>query len=188
MNQTIGFIEKLKARDPSALSTLIDTWSERLYNVILKITMQKEDAEELVQEVFIKAIKKIDLFEGKSTLGTWLTRIAINEALMLKRKEKQKDREIDFDALPQYDFGILLKTPQKLPEESILLAEFKKYFDEYLALVPEESRIAYTLKDIQGFSEDEVCEIMGITKAAMKNRVHRTRLFLKEKLEAYYGS
>ena len=183
-------IADLKKKDSAAYRQVIEDFGNSLYNVAFRILKDREKAYEAVQEALLKMVQSIDRFEGRSSLKTWLYRITVNEALMAQRKELPRlDNPID-ELMPSY-VKERLKTPlpdwATDPEKVAANHEFEAYFRQVIEELPEALRTAYILKDIEGLSEKEICEVLGLTKAAVKNRAHRARLILRQKIGERYG-
>ncbi len=184
-------IAALRAKDPQAYAELVREVGDSLYNVAFRIVKDAEKAREVVQEALLKMVKAIDRFEGRSTLKTWLYRIAVNEALMSQRKELPRLDDPIEDLMPRYEARIIEKglpnwaqNPEKIAAEH----EFHDFYEECVADLPESLRTAYLLKDVEGLSEVEIGEVLGITKSAVKNRAHRARLLLRQKIGERYGN
>lgn len=179
----------LREKADWAYRELISRWSDKLYRLSLRFVKRPEEAQEIVQEVLIKVVEKIDTFEGTSSLYTWLYRVTVNESLMRLRPDKGKKTVSLEDVLPKYENGIhgeSFSDWEKLPDEQFAEKEFQEFVRESIEFLPDDLRTAYLLKDVEQLPEDEVCKILEVTKPAMKNRVHRARLFLRKRIEEKY--
>jgi RNA polymerase sigma-70 factor (ECF subfamily) len=182
-------LEALQAGDRSEFARLVDAYSTQIYRLALKMLGSEQDAEDVLQNTFMKALQSIDSFEGRSSLSTWLYRIAVNEALMLLRRQKPTipvamDYEDDEDELPhpaQFTDWCCL------PEEDLLSSESKKHLDIAIRRLPEKLRVVFLLRDIEGLSIRETGEALGLTETAVKTRLLRARLNLREQLSSYFG-
>jgi RNA polymerase sigma-70 factor (ECF subfamily) len=183
-------IDGLRAQDPSALEILMDRYSPRLYRVAFGITRSRGDAEEVVQDTFLTLFRKIDSFEGRSALGTWLYRVAANAAL-IKRRGKRAEVEVSLeDYLPTFkadghregDRSLLLADWSATPERELLSGEAREILEEGLALLPEHYRAILVLRDVEELSNEEVAEVLGESVASVKSRLHRARMALREGL------
>ena len=180
----------LRAGEPAAYRQLVERNSANIYNLSLKLLGDEQEAEDVLQETFLNAFKAIDRFEGRSQLSTWLYRIAYNASLMRLRKRQQMTtfsldeprRESGEEQLsrPLVDWSLL-------PDDQLLSAEARQEMDKAIAELPETLRSAFVLRDIQGLSGQETAEVLGITVQAVKNRLHRTRLRLRERLSGYFS-
>ncbi len=184
-------IAGLKQGREDCYRELIDECSDRLYHVALRILRSEEDARETVQEVFAKVVAKIGGFQGDSSLFTWLYRIAVNEALMRVRGKNTRTEESFEELLPRYEFGYLadnVKDWSRVADQRFETEEFRSFVRTCVEELPEMLKTAYILKDQEELPEDQVCEILSITKPTMKNRVHRARLILRKRIEEAYAA
>ena len=182
-------LEALQAGDRVEFARLVDAYSTQIYRLALKMLADEQDAEDVLQNTFMKALQSIKNFEGRSSLSTWLYRIAVNEALMALRRHKPTvsvamDYEDDEDELQhptQFSDWCCL------PEEDLLSAESKKHLDVAIRRLPEKLRVVFILRDIEGLSIRETSEALDLTETAVKTRLLRARLNLREQLSSYYG-
>lgn len=183
-------VEGLQRGDRAEFARLVDAFSGPLFRLALKMLSTPQDAEDALQNTFLKALQNLKTFEGRSSLSTWLYRIAINEALMLLRKQKP---EVSLaDTLPE-DSKNTDYAPAEftdwccLPEEEFLTAESHKALDDSIRRLPETLRIVFLLRDIEGLSIQETSATLDLTGAAVKTRLLRARFRLREFLSAYCG-
>lgn len=182
-------LEALRDGDKAEFALLVEEYSPMIYRLGLKMLNNPQDAEDILQETFIKAYKHISKFDGRSSVSTWLYRIATNEALMSLRKKRPNT--VSFDMPSTYE-----SEPQEplqivdwccLPEEEYLSAEGRLRLDEAAGRLPESLRIVFVLRDIEGLSTRESAEVLDISEMAVKTRLSRARLRLREDLSKYYG-
>jgi len=185
-------LERIKAGDEKAFEAIVERYSARIYRIGRTITGNPQDAEEVVQDVFMTVFQKIGSFEGRSAFSTWLYRIAVNAAMMKVRgkQEKQERTEEDLERwLPVFDARAQHAHPvgawSANPEEAVLQRERREVLRNELATLPTEYRTVVALRDLQGLSSEEAAEILGISPAAVKSRLHRARLALRGKLAAH---
>jgi RNA polymerase sigma-70 factor (ECF subfamily) len=185
-------LERLRQGDPVAYRLFVDQNSASVYNVALKLVGDEQEAEDVLQETFMSAFKALDSFEARSTLSTWLYRIAYNASLMRLRKRKQMTT-FSLDDPPFGSNGQEAPTSRQLvdwstvPDEELLTAEAREEMDRAIAELPESLRSAFVLRDIQGLSGAETAEVLGITVQAVKTRLHRARLRLRDRLSEYFS-
>jgi RNA polymerase sigma-70 factor, ECF subfamily len=188
-------IERLRAQDTSVLEILMERYSPRIYRVAFGITRSHGDAEEIVQDVFLTLFRKIDSFEGRAALGTWLYRVAANAAL-IKRRGKRAEMEVKLeDYLPTFksdghreaDRAMLLADWSGTPEGELLSGEARAILEDGLALLPEHYRAILVLRDVEELSNEEVAEALGESVASVKSRLHRARMALREVLTRRLG-
>jgi len=183
-------IEALRLGDRREFARLVDAYSGPLYRLALKMLGNASDAEDALQNTFIKAFQHVDKFEGRSSLLTWLYRIASNEALMLLRK---RHPETIFSDIPLEDEDDKNYDPVQitdwccLPEEELLSAEARTVLDRAVEHLPETLRIVFILRDIEDLSIQETSQVLGLSETAVKTRLLRARLRLREELSSYYG-
>jgi RNA polymerase sigma-70 factor, ECF subfamily len=180
----------LQASDRAEFARLVDMYSNQIYRLAMKILGDTNDAEDVLQETFIKAFRSLPAFEGRSSISTWLYRIAANEALMLVRKRKPEINTVSSDADSDDDE---VSPPTQivdwccLPENELLSAEGKQFLDQAIQTLSPNLRIVFILRDIQGLSIRETADVLKISEMAVKTRLLRARLQLREALSAYYG-
>ena len=189
-SQTEISIEALRAGNRHEFARLVDTYSGPLHRLALKMLGNEPDADDVLQNTFLKAFQHIGDFEGRSSLSTWLYRIASNEALMMLRKRRP---ETTFtDSIPE-DEDNRVSDPIEftdwccLPEEEFLSAESKAALDRAVQHLPETLRIVFVLRDIENLSIHGTSQALGLSETAVKTRLLRARLRLREELSSYYG-
>lgn len=187
--QDLSFLSALQSGDREAFAKLVDLYSSQIYRLALKMLNDPADAEDVLQETFIKAFRSITSFEGRSSLSTWLYRIAVNEALMLIRKQKpqvqltdEKDDENENGETP-----VQIVDWCCLPERELMSTESKQHLNQAISELSETLRIVFILRDIEGLSIRETAETIGISETNVKTRLLRARLRLRESLSQYYG-
>ena len=182
-------LEALRVGDRAAFSQLVEAYSGKLYRLSLKMLQNPQDAEDVLQETFIKAFKHIRNFDGRSSISTWLYRIVTNEALMLLRR-KQPDmvsiEEPDQDGEPEQE-PLQIVDWCCMPEQEMMSAEARSYMDQAIEQLPTGLRAVFVLRDIEGLSTEETSEVLNLSEAAVKTRLSRARMRLRELLSAYFG-
>jgi RNA polymerase sigma-70 factor, ECF subfamily len=183
-------IEALQSGDRSEFARLVDAYSPQIYRLALKMLGQPQDAEDVLQNTFIKALQYLPKFEGRSSISTWLYRIAANEALMMIRKRRPETTLTD---LTPEDNGNDDYAPANLtdwcclPEEEFVNAEARAHLDQAIQRLPGTLRIVFLLRDIEGLSIEETSQALNLSETAVKTRLLRARLRLREDLSNYYG-
>lgn len=188
--ETEGFsLEALHAGDPEEFARLVDTYSNKIYRLATKMLNQQQDAEDVLQETFLKAYRGIKSFDGRSKISTWLLRIATNEALMIIRKKHPDmvsiDEPIETEEGEQEPIQIVDWCC--LPEEELLSGETRERLDAAVDRLPERLKVVFILRDINDLSTHETAEVLGLTDTAVKTRLSRARLRLREELSGYFG-
>ena len=168
---------------------MVDAFSARIYRLGLRMLNNEQDAEEVLQNTFLNAMLSIPRFEGRSSLETWLHRIAANEALMLIRKRRPEismDDETavnDMDEIRPRDFADW----SALPEDELLGAEARYALDEAVSRLADPLRLVFVLRDIEDLSIKETAEALGLTEVIVKTRLLRARMRLREDLAGYHA-
>ncbi len=169
---------------------MVKRFSPRIYRLALKLVGDPVEAEEVLQETFISACQHVQRFEGRSSLATWLYRIATNASLM--RLRRRRPEVVSIDDPVELEGGEM--TPRQLvgwgwdPEAHVLNEELRQVMDAAIARLPETLRAAFVLRDIEGLSTAETAEALGISESAAKVRLHRARLQLREALSEYFAT
>lgn len=182
-------LRKLQAGDPVAFRQFVEENQSKIYNLALKMLNDPQEAEDVLQETFLNAYKALPNFEGRSSLSTWVYRIASNASLMRLRRQQPDTVSVDEplildagDSLPRQ-----LMDWSSLPEDELLNSESRQMMDAAVAELPESLRIVFILRDIEGLSTAETGEVLGLSESAVKTRLHRARLWLRDRLSAYYA-
>jgi RNA polymerase sigma-70 factor, ECF subfamily len=182
-------VEALKAGDRTEFARLVDKYSGSIYRLALKMLNDPQDAEDILQETFIKAFRYLSTFEGRSSLSTWLYRIAVNEALMLVRKHQPDSVSIDEEI--ETNEGDLepreIVDWHNLPEDELMSEEIQKVLDDAIQHLPQTLRVVFLLRDIQDLSVKETAEALNLSETAVKTRLLRARLRLREYLSEYFA-
>ncbi|MCM8785165.1 MAG: sigma-70 family RNA polymerase sigma factor [Candidatus Omnitrophica bacterium] len=186
MNE-LELVEKAKSGDNKAFEELVKRTQNKIYNLGLKILGNKDDAADLLQETYIKAYESLPNFEGKSSFYTWLYRIATNFALMKLRKEKYK--KISINEIKQASNGnykLEISDWSNNPQIQYRNEELKEILNEAINSLPPKYKTIFILHDIEGLSLSEISEILSLSIPTIKTRIHRSRLYLREKLSEYF--
>lgn len=176
----------LRRRDPDACTCMVKRYAPLIYARALRLTGDPDEAEGVLQTTFIKACDALPSFDGASSLGTWLFRIATNEGLMLLRSHRPQialdaiAETIQPDELPQQRQAWAID-----PQRAALDRELHGEIERAIADLPEPLRIVVELRDIEGMSTEEAAAQLNLTPGAVKVRLHRARLRLREALSTY---
>jgi RNA polymerase sigma-70 factor (ECF subfamily) len=185
-----ALVEALRREDPEAPEQLVERFGDRVYRLALRITGSNEDAEEAAQDALWTAARKIATFKGESAFGSWLYRIAANAAYQKLRARKAKSREIAMDdVLPTLDddgrhFEPMADWSDRVDEQA-LQGELRRVLSDAIDGLPPDYRTALVLHDVEGLSNPDIAETLGISLPAVKSRVHRSRLFVRTQLADY---
>ena len=160
--------------------TIVEKYADFVYNVAFRMMGKPEDAEDVAQEAFISAYRAFDRFRGESRVTTWLYRITVNSALMKLRKEKRA-RTLTQTGLDDVD----VVSWDDVPERSAASSELGEKIQEGIDLLQPDLRAAVVLRDVEGLSNTEAAEILGVTVSSLKSRLHRARILLRKYLSDY---
>jgi RNA polymerase sigma-70 factor, ECF subfamily len=176
-----NLITEIRNGDSDAFLELVERYTQKVHNLAFRISRNEEDTEEIVQDVFVTVHTKLDRFEGKSAFSSWLYRITANTAFMKLRKKKQTPA-VSLEDLVEGNPETLFAS-EETPKLQGLHHELRQALEEALEILPYEYRAIFVLRDVDGLSNQEVSEILGITVPAVKSRLHRSRLMLRKKLK-----
>jgi len=183
-------VAALRSEAPDAAERLVERFGDRVYRLAMRITGLREDAEEAAQDALWTAARKIGMFKGESAFGSWIYRITANAAYQKLRTRRQKSAEIAIDdVLPSLDddgrhFEPIDDWTNRVDEQA-LQGELRRVLQEAIDGLPDEYRTALVMHDVEGLSNPDIAETLGISLPAVKSRVHRSRLFVRKKLADY---
>lgn len=180
----LDLAQRAHARDPQAIRLITSRNNQRLFRAAWSILRSRADAEEAVQDTYVKAFTGAG-FEGRSSLATWLTRIAVNEALTRKRANEARKRSLSDADITQIDDyrEKLMSVSLRSPEFQMLRAELAKAIEAAIARLPEDFRTVLVLRDIEDMSVEETAEALDIVAATVKTRHLRARQRLRQEID-----
>ena len=182
--------QDLLVQAPGSVEALVHRYGVKIYRLALRITGNPEDAQEVSQDVLWTIVRKIGTFKGESALGSWIYRITANAAYQKLRTRRQKANEIAMDdVLPTLDgegrhFEPIDDWSNRVDEQA-LQGELRDILTSAIDKLPADYRTALVLHDVEGVSNPEIAETLGISLPAVKSRVHRSRLFVRKQLAEY---
>jgi RNA polymerase sigma-70 factor, ECF subfamily len=181
--EDLALIQRAVAGESEAQTRLFATHTPMLYRVALKVLRNKEDAEDAVQDTWHRAYSRLHTFEGRSSISTWLTRIAINSALMIRRRNKRV-LEVSLHEAPDDNKGLPPRPVDDglTPEESCRHRELRDLLAQQIHRLPSLIRTAFLLRDVNGFTTAESVRRLGIKNSALKSRVQRARRRLAQNM------
>jgi RNA polymerase sigma-70 factor (ECF subfamily) len=181
-------VQQLKRNEPGAFRTVVELYQDQVLNTCYRFLFNREDAEDVAQEVFIEVYRSISSFREEAKLSTWVYHIAITRSIDLIRKKKRKKRFAQMKSLLGLEEeGKELPTPGKNdPLEKLEQEERMKILQEAIDTLPENQRIAFTLSKCQGTGNKEIAEIMGVTLSSVESLMHRAKKNLEKKLYQYF--
>jgi len=180
-------VKDLKNGDAKAMEEIVRRYSNKVYNLAYHLTRDNSAAEEIMQDVFLTVIAKINTLTNDAFFSTWLYRVTTNASYGFLRKEKkfteQTVSEEDVDQEPAIDYVYDWST---LPDDILLSEESRKILQDSIDALPEAMRTVVIMKDVEGFSNEEIAQTMGLSVPAVKSRLHRGRLILRNELADYF--
>lgn len=183
-------IAQLQARDEAALEALMAQYEGRVFGLALRLTGNRQDAEEILQDVFLTVFQKIGSFRGDAKLSSWIYRIATNAALMkLRKRPKMQKIPLAEELGPAMTEEGMIAEPvadwSHLPDDETARKELTRRIEEAVGHLPPDYRSAFVLRDVEGLSAEEAADVLNLSVAALKSRLHRARLFLRKQLADY---
>lgn len=193
-----SLIAKAKGGDERAFTALVNRYEDLVYSFSLKICRDQEKAEETLQDTFVNVFRKLRQFDGRSKFTTWLYRIVTNNCLMKQRRRKAEEVTISIDEPPGFhegdDSAVGRDLVQSIPSwadsplNRMMTRELRELLDEAIEKLPMDYRVVFVLRDIEGKSAEETARILKLSVPAVKSRLRRARVFLREQLNEYMTS
>jgi len=188
MDRDQDLLAALRRRDPLAAERLVGTYGERAYRLASRITGNGEDAQEVVQDALWTVVRKIDMFRGEAAFGSWFYRIVANAAYQKLRGRQSRRHELSLDeVLPLFDECGCHAEPvadwSQAASDPAVQAELRTTLSAAIDELPAAYRAVLVLRDIEGRSNAEIAETLGLGIAVVKTRAHRARLFLRKRLD-----
>jgi RNA polymerase sigma-70 factor (ECF subfamily) len=186
-------ISDLKSGNREAFARLVDEMSGKIYQTVLRILGNTQDAEDVLQKTYINAYRSLADFEERSSLATCLYRIAVNEALMLVRKRKPGTMSVeeglkDSDSSDDLDRDSLEITDRCcLPEGELLSEEARRFMDQAIQKLPPNLRVVFVMRDLEGLTILDTAEALSLTENNVKTRLLRARMRLRQELTVYFS-
>jgi RNA polymerase sigma-70 factor, ECF subfamily len=182
-------VAEARAGNAESFATLINQYDRHIYRLALNITGNQEDAEDVLQDSFLKAYSNLGQFQGDSRFYTWLVRIAVNEALMKLRKRRGASW-VSLDEPAETDDRSLI--PREIedwgenPEQSYARVELQDILNQAMEELEPQFRTVFLLRDVEEFSTKETAKMLNLSVPAVKSRLLRARLKLREQLNKYF--
>ena len=181
----------LRSGDSQAYEEVTERFAPQIYRLAYGITQDSMDAQDITQDVMLTIFRRVDEFEGRSSIQTWLYRIAVNASLDRVRSRQRRQETVSIDEyLPSF-------TPEgmhaeeivdwsELPLDHLLMQESQQKLQESINSLPEDLKVVLVMKDVEGFHLKEICDILELSLPAVKSRLHRARLALRGMLSSYF--
>lgn len=185
-------LHRAQTGDVGAFELLVERHRDEVYGLAYRMTRSEADAAEVTQEAFLSAYQGLKTFRGDAAFGSWVYRIAANHALMRLRHQKVRNNAEEQLAEPEFTpRGTLAEQPAewaKPAEDQALDAELRRAIQQATDLLPEGYREVFLLKDVDGLSYEEIADLLKISVPAVKSRLHRARLALREAIDQFYNA
>lgn len=182
-----ALVSAAKSGDETAFEELVNRYERKIFRLTMNITQNREDAEDSMQEAFLKSFTNLDRFQGDSRFYTWLVRIAVNEALMKLRKRRPSQVSLD-EPVNTEDDSVFREIEDwgPSPEKKFAQTELNEILNSVIGELDPIFRVVFLLRDVEGVSTEETAKILDISVAAVKSRLLRARLKLRQKLNKYF--
>jgi len=174
--------------DPDAFPELVNRYQGKIYRLARHITQNEEDAEDVLQEAFLKAFAHLDQFQGTARFYTWLVRIAVNESLM-KLRHRKADKTVSLDAPVETDEDLVIRDIAawgENPEQQYGRAEMNEILTRTINSLPASFRAVFWMRDVEELSTEDTAQALNLSIPAVKSRLLRARLQLRDKLNRYF--
>ena len=183
-----ALIRRAAAGDAAAVRIIIKTHNQRLYRLVRAVLRSNADAEEVLQEAYLSAFARLDGFNGEASLSTWLSRIALNAALMRLRAQKRMKRAAPAHAVDAEIIPFPLSSSSTAdPERAMAQRQLLHLVEEATDALPETFRLVFVARVIEGLSVEETAALLDLPAATVKTRLHRARKLIRSRLEAQIG-
>lgn len=188
-----ALVARAQGKDVAAFEELLGRYEEKLYRLAMRFVRNESDAQEILQDVFLSAWRKLPGFEGRAQFGSWMYRVTVNAALMFLRSRNRHPEVMLEDMEP----GVLSKTTEgsvhglnedwsRRPDEQLQSEELRRHIQTAVDALPDGLRTVFLVRDVEGLSTEETAELLGLSLPAVKTRLHRARLALREAIGRYF--
>lgn len=178
-------VRRAQSNDDRAFGELVGRYETKVYSLGMKMLRNPEDAEDVLQDTFLRAYRGLKSFQGNSTFSTWIYRITANSALMRLRKKQLPTVSIEDADEREAPINIADWAPG--PVEQLLNRETREAMEDAIGALPAEFRQVFVLRDVEGMSNAEVAEVLDLSVAAVKSRLHRARLKVRNRLVHFFN-
>lgn len=183
-------VARARSGDQAAFELILNRYQARITRLVFSILKDLMDTEEVVQDVFLTVFEKIDQFRGESRFSTWIHRIAVNAALMRKRRDRTGADVSLEELMPEFDdrghIAVSVADWSEQAGDPVLQQETQAVIQEAVAGLDDKYQTVFLLRDVEGLSTEETAGVLGLGVPAVKSRLHRARLFLRRELARYF--
>ena len=188
-------VERVRSKDVAAFEELLGRYENKLYRLAMRFVRNENDAQEILQDAFLSAWRNLPGFEGRAQFGSWMYRVTVNAALMFLRARNRHPEVMLDDIEP----GVLHKAAEQSahgssedwsqrPDEQLQSEELRRHIQTAVDALPDGLRTVFLVRDVEGLSTEETAELLGLSLPAVKTRLHRARLALREAIGDYFAS
>lgn len=184
-----ALVAAAKSGDPAGFNALVKLYERKIYRLALNITQNREDAEDVMQDAFLKAYQHLPNFQGDSRFYTWLVRIAVNEALMKLRK--RRPNQFSLDEPVQTDDDLMPRDIEDWgpsPEQRYAQTQMRDILNQAISSLEPDFSIVFVLRDVEELSTEDTAKLLNLSVPAVKSRLLRARLRLRDKLNRYFAT
>jgi len=190
-------VERARAKDEAAFEELVGRYEDKLYRLAMRFVRNETDAQEILQEAFLSAWRNLPAFEGRAQFGSWMYRVTVNAALMLLRSRNRHPEVTVDDVEPTALNDAVSESGQMMrgsadwsqrADEQLQSQEMRKHIQTSVDNLPDGLRTVFLLRDLEELSTEETAEMLGLSVPAVKTRLHRARLALREAIGRYFDS
>ena len=189
-------VERARAKDEAAFEALVGRYEDKLYRLAMRFVRNETDAQEILQDAFLSAWRNLPTFEGRAQFSSWMYRVTVNAALMLLRSRNRHPEVTVDDIEPSALNDAVVENGQMMrasadwsqrPDEQLQSEEMRKHIQVSVDALPEGLRTVFLLRDVEELSTEYTAEMLGLSVPAVKTRLHRARLALREAIGRYFS-
>jgi RNA polymerase sigma-70 factor, ECF subfamily len=182
----LEIVERVRGGEAALFELLMRRYNQRLYRVARSIVRDEDEAQDIMQEAYVRAYVNLGHYEGRALFSTWLTKIAVHEALARLRR---RARVVRLDGAPEEEDSVeMLKSPERGPEDRASQGELSALLDAALESLPESYRLIFVMREVEGLSTAEAAQCLGLSQQNVKARLHRARAALRRHIDARIGT
>jgi RNA polymerase sigma-70 factor, ECF subfamily len=191
-----ALVERARSKDEAAFEELVGRYEDKLYRLAMRFVRNETDAQEILQDAFLSAWRNLPSFEGRAQFGSWMYRVTVNAALMLLRSRNRHPEVTVDDVEPSVlndavaDSGQTVRSNSdwsQRPDEQLQSDEVRRHIQKSVDALPDGLRTVFLLRDVEEISTEETAEMLGLSVPAVKTRLHRARLALREAIGRYFS-
>jgi RNA polymerase sigma-70 factor (ECF subfamily) len=189
-------VERARAKDEAAFEALVGRYEDKLYRLAMRFVRNETDAQEILQDAFLSAWRNLPTFEGRAQFSSWMYRVTVNAALMLLRSRNRHPEVTVDDIEPSALNDAVVENGQMMrssadwsqrPDEQLQSEEMRKHIQVSVDALPDGLRTVFLLRDVEELSTEDTAEMLGLSVPAVKTRLHRARLALREAIGRYFS-